>query len=103
MIAVTIRSDPLRSSHSPPHLLDDPCRRADQHSVADLGLAAGMAVDRRARAVHSGGQRIDVERLESVARDDIGGSRVDAFGGRGTAITADEPVTTRHSRLPSRR
>ncbi len=97
MIAVTIRRDPLSPSTAVAYRRDDLCRRADQYRIADLGLAAGMTIDRRAGAVNTRRQCVDVECLEAVTGDEVGRRSVDAVGGHGSTITADEPVAARHT------
>ena len=96
MIAVTIRCAPLRPSTARPHRIDDPRGRAHHHGVADLALAAGAAVNRRARTVHAGRQGVDVECVHAVPCDEICRGGVDAFRGRGAPITADKPVAASH-------
>ncbi len=63
-----------------------------------------MAVDRRPGAVNPRGQRVDVEGIDSVTRDEIRRRGIDPLGGRSATVIAHEPVTANdHPVSPPRR
>src|SRR6202023_1023868 len=94
---------PLRTAQTfdgAPNGVDDAGSEARQHGVSNLGFASRVAVDGGARAVHPGGQGVDVEGIQPVAHNEVGSSGVNAVRRSYAAIATNEPIISNHRQSP---